>query len=401
MEKAVLKNGLTVIYEPKKSNSIVIQVLINGGSNQEKKNERGIAHFLEHLLFEGTKKRPTNREISNEIEKIGGEFNAFTTGERTSFYIKVLKKHFAVAVDVLADALQNSLFAEEHIAREKKIILKEIDMVNDEPRFYQWILLQKHLFEKHPCRYPTYGEKKDILNLGRDNIVKFFKKNFSPENMIITIVGDAPHWKKMIEDNFTMKKKWSTAKKINWEKPQKKDKLKVEKKKVANTYMVFGFRTVPKGHDDCYVLDVINAILGRGQSGKMFTEIRSKRGLAYDVGTQQVAETSFGFFAVYVIVEKKNVSLVKRVVLEELEKLKEVSEKDLKEAKDFIEGDYLLGMEDNQRVADELGQWELTGDARMMKTYLQHIKSVKASDIRKAANTYFKHHTLAIIEGSN
>src|SRR3989338_9737733 len=133
MEKRVLRNGLTVIYERRKGNSVVVQVMVKTGSNHEGKRERGISHFLEHILFEGTTKRPNNRIISNEIEKIGGDINAYTSNERTCFYVKVLKKHFPIAVEVLGDILQNPLFRTEAVEREKNIILKEIEMVNDEP----------------------------------------------------------------------------------------------------------------------------------------------------------------------------------------------------------------------------------------------------------------------------
>src|SRR3990167_4175398 len=148
MKKVVLGNGLTILYYPKKGNSVVVEVMINVGSCHEKSDERGISHFLEHILFEGTKKRPTNKEISNEIERIGGDFNAYTSTGKTCFYAKVLKKHFLIAVDVLADILQNPLLKEKDIKKEKNVVLKEIAMIYDEPRFHQWILLQQNLFEK-------------------------------------------------------------------------------------------------------------------------------------------------------------------------------------------------------------------------------------------------------------
>ena len=165
MKKAVLANGLTVLYYPKKGNSVVVEAMIKVGSCHEKNDERGISHFLEHILFEGTSKRPTNKEISNEIERIGGDFNAYTSTGKTCFYAKVLKKHFSIAADVLADILQNPLLREEDIKKEKNVVLKEIAMIYDEPRYHQWILLQQNLFEKHPCKYPTYGDEKVIKAL--------------------------------------------------------------------------------------------------------------------------------------------------------------------------------------------------------------------------------------------
>src|SRR3989338_5969569 len=203
MHKVVLPNGLTVLFERKRGYAVVVEVMIRIGSNQENARERGISHFLEHLLFEGTAKRPTNLEISNEIERIGGEFNAYTTNERTCFYVKVLKKHLPKALEILSDILMNPLFKREHIEKEKKIVLKEIDMVNDEPSYYQWILLQKTLFTTHPARHPTYGDKKVIAGLTRENINSYFERYYVPGNMVVSIVGDLQGEEKEVARYFT------------------------------------------------------------------------------------------------------------------------------------------------------------------------------------------------------
>ncbi len=400
MQKVTLPNGLQIIHEPKKGNSAVIQIMVKTGSNHEAEDERGIAHFLEHLLFEGTTKRPTNREISNEIEKIGGDFNAYTTNERTCFYVKVLKKHFHKAVEILADIFHNTLFKEEHITKEKNIVLKEIDMVLDEPGYYQWILLQKHLFKKHPCKYPVYGNKKVIRSLTRKKIVDYFTKLYVPNNMIISVVGDIKRWKEEIAVHFSDMKRRPLQKSIPASEPAAAGKsFAREKKSIVNTYALLGFKTVPRKHKDAAALEVINGILGRGQSGKMFTEIRSRRGLAYDVGTQNVGEVSFGYFAVYATIDKKNVALVRDVMIQELQKLTEISEEELKEAKDFVEGHYLLEMEDSQKIADQLLFWEHISDAHLMKEFVKRIKNVTKKKIKKVVPLYFKNYTTVVLEG--
>src|SRR3989339_1222266 len=202
MQKLQLKNGLKVIYEHKVGHSVVIEVMIKVGSNNELPDEKGISHFLEHMLFEGTKRRPTNRDITNEIEKIGGEFNAYTSNERTCFYVKVLKKHFPIAVDVLGDILQHSQFKEKYLQREKKVVLKEIDMVHDDPRLYQWILFQSNLFQKNPAKYPTYGDKKVIKSLTREKVIEYFKKYYIPSNITIAVVGNINNWKQELQRTF-------------------------------------------------------------------------------------------------------------------------------------------------------------------------------------------------------
>lgn len=400
MEKIILPNGLTVLYIHKPGKAVVVEVMVKVGSNNESSSERGITHFLEHILFEGTTNRATNREISNEIEKIGGDFNAYTTNERTCFHIKVLQKHFPIAVEILADVLQNPLLRKEDIKKEKKVVLKEIDMVNDEPRFYQWILLQKHLFDKHPCKYPTYGDKKVIKLLTREKILGYFHKYYYPKNMIISVVGDIAHWKKKIEQKFKFRSAQEKSKHILVaESKASKNVERKEKRKITNTYVIMGFKTEPATHDDAPALDVINGIVGRGQSGRMFAEIRGKRGLAYDVGTQNISEVGFGYFAAYASIDRKNTVVVKKLMLQELEKLKSVSELDLQEAKEYIEGNYYLGLEDAQKTADQVLFWAQAKDAKLMNEFIPKIKKVTVADVRRVIEKYFKHYVFVTLEG--
>ncbi len=399
MEKAILPNGIKVLYTHKKGAAVVVEVMVKVGSNDETDTERGISHFLEHLVFEGTTKRPSNKEITNEIEKIGGDFNAYTTNERTCYHIKVLQKHFPIAVEILADILQNPLFRENDINREKNVVLKEIDMVNDEPRFYQWILFQKALYQKCHTKYPTYGDKDTIKRLTTENLRQYFRKWYHPRNMVVSIVGDVPQWKQKVAKRFSLKTGIHARHQLVAEPRAVKAIKAVERRSIANTYMILGFKTIPRTHADAYVLEVINGILGRGQSGRMFSEIRVKRGLAYDVGTQHVAEMNFGYFAVYATIDKKNISLVQNVVREELDSLRKVSELDVAEAKTFIEGNYLLELEEPQKLADSILFWELTGSAELLGKFIGRIKKVTTKDVRRVAQKYFRNHTLAIVEG--
>lgn len=398
MQKRVLRNGLTILFERRKGNAVAIQMMIKTGSSHETPSEAGISHFLEHLLFEGTQRRPTNREISNEIEKIGGDFNAYTTNERTCFYIKVLKKHYPHAMDILADIFLNSLFKEEHVDKEKNIVLKEIDMVNDEASYYQWILLQKNLFKNHPCRNPTYGDRKVIQNLTREKIIAYFQKNYGGSNMVLSIVGDVAWQKELPPFSKIPRGKPIQLPKIS-ERPLEKSQFTKEKRKIINTHAVLGFRGVPRSHPDSRVLEVINGILGRGQSGRMFTQIRSTHGLAYEVGTQHVSEASYGYFAVYATIDKKNIKLVENLIRQEIEKIKDSSDKDIHEAQDFIEGNYLLSLEEVQKTADQLLFWEQVKDAKAMNNFLKEIHRVTINDIRRVVDKYLVNYTLVVVQG--
>ena len=401
MQKFRLKNGLTIITEKKPTDTVTIQATVKVGSNNENDKINGISHFIEHMLFEGTKKRPNSEIISNEIESIGGDLNAYTSNERTCFFIKVPKKHIGIALDILSDITQNSLFEQKNIERERGVILKEIDMRKDEPRFHQWVLFQKTLFEKHPTRRPTYGAVDAVKRIARKDLLDYYSSYYVPNNIILSIVGNFNkasiiQIKKQFKDFKA--KKLKKQKKIT-EPKQVKVKTRTEKRKILSSYMVLGYNTVSRSDKDSYALDVIQSILGRGQSGKMFVEIRSKRGLAYDVGVHSEAGIDYGFFCVYVGTDKKNIDECVKIILQEFDNLKNLSSKELNEAKGFLIGQHILDNEDTHEVADDLGFWESIKDARLSKEYPGKINKITKADIIRVSKKYLtKNYTMAVVE---
>ena len=401
MQTLTLDNGLKVIFHKRATSSVAVEVTVKTGSNDEEEGKQDISHFLEHMVFEGTKKRKTNKEIANEIEKIGGELNAYTSNEKTCFFVKVLKKHFETALDVISDVVINPLFEEQAIRRERDVILKEIGMVKDEPRFHQWILFQKALYERFPAKNPTYGTVKDVRSIRRDDLLSYHRKNYAPGNMIVSVVGDINDPFPLIEKYFgSMKKMPGIRVKRAIELKQKKKK-RVEKRKIQNSYVVLGYKAVTRREKDSYVLDVVKAILGRGQSGKLFIEIRNKRGLVYEIGVNNESNINYGYFAVYLNTDKKNIPLITKLILEEFKKLKDITETELKETKDYLEGEYILHNEDNFHLADELNFWGMAGDANMINTYVSQIKKVTKKDINRVVDRYLTDdYCLAVIEQS-
>jgi len=186
MKQYKLKNGLTVIYHKKPTSSVAIEIAVKTGSNNETSKISGISHFIEHVVFEGTKNYNSSKELANEIEKYGGELNAYTSDERTCYYVKIIKKHFDTALRILDQIVFNPSFKNEDIEKERKVILDEIKMVTDEPRFHQWILFEKTLFEKHPVRNPTYGTNQAIKSIKREDILKYYNSHYIPNNIIIS-----------------------------------------------------------------------------------------------------------------------------------------------------------------------------------------------------------------------
>lgn len=388
MKKFKLQNGLTVILVNRPSKTFAIEVNVGIGSNYESDKIRGISHFIEHMLFEGTKKR-TSFQIANEIESVGGEIGAFTSNVRTCFYIKAIKKHYKKSFDVLLDILTSPAFDDKMIEKERKVILSEVKMREDEPRYYQWQLLQTTMFKDYPAKHPIIGYRETIQKMSREDIISYFKKNYNASNMILTYVGDT---KGVLNDLKSYFSKIPSGKKakvvLNKEKRPKKNSSKKVIRDISQAYMVRGFLSVPRFHKDSYVLDVIHALLGRGLSGKLFDEIRQKHGLAYDVGSHNEAEKDYGFYAVYVNTDKKNLIKAKDLIKKVFSELNDLTPKELKEAKTYIEGDFIMEEEDNQKFADEIAFWENTGDSSMIKSYLKNIKKVTKKDILRVRDKY-------------
>ncbi|MFH2027687.1 MAG: pitrilysin family protein [Nanoarchaeota archaeon] len=395
-----LKNGLTVVYDRRKTETVSIQTTVKVGSNNEEKDVFGISHFIEHMLFEGTKKRMSSKIISNEIESLGGQLNAYTSNERTCFFVKVPKNHFLKALDIISDITQNPIFDKKSLEKERKIILKEINLHKDEPRFHQWVLFQKTLFKNLPTKNPTYGSVKSVKSITRKDMLDYYNKYYLPNNIVLSIVGDVKNIKQNIKKYFN-KFKAKRLPNINSisEPIQNKIEIKKEKRKILNSYMVLGYKTPARLDKDSYVLDVIRAILGKGQSGRIFDEIRNKRGLAYEVGVYHEPDNDYGFFAVYLNTHKKNISKSVKIILDEFKKLEDLTPKEIAEAKGYLEGQFILDNEDTHDRADEIGFWASIKDAKLFDRYLDEIRKVKKTDIIDVAKKYLgKNYALAVIE---
>jgi len=397
MKKTKLNNGITLITEKRNTKSVTVQVTVKAGSNYENEKTAGISHFIEHMVFEGTKNRIAI-EIANEIESIGGEINAATSNERTLYYVTVLKKYFDKAVEVLADLIQNPLFEEKTIEKERNVVLDEVNLLMDDPKRYQWVLFQKTLYKKHPARNPVYGTPEAIKSITRQDMLNYYEKHYKPNNIIISVVGNVKDAEQKIEQAFTFQPKEVHKREKIEEPEQEKPETATETRDILQSYMVLGYKTVPRIHEDSYAIDVIRSILGRGQSSKLYDEIRTKRGLAYSLGVIHDPETNYGWLAVYIGTDKKNIETIKEIILKEVKNLEKVNAKELKDAKKFIEGNYYLENEENHSMADNLTSWELVGDAQGAEEYVKRIKKVTKQDIKRVVQKYLQNYVYAGIE---
>lgn len=392
-------NGVRVILEKQKAPIVGIQVTVGVGSDHEQARVAGISHFLEHMLFEGTTTR-TTKEISEAIENVGGELNAATSNERTFYYAKVPKKHFALALEILADVVLNPIFDLKMIEKERNVILEEIKMTDDQPLQYQWILFEKTLWKKIPAKNPTYGSAKTVKAITRNDMVTYHTAWYTPKNLIVSVVGDTPGAMHEIEKWFEHPKTRTVPKTKGVIEPKsRKPLIRREKKGVQQAYLNFGYKTVPRRHSDSVVLDVISAIFCKGLSGRIVDEIRIKRGLVYSVGCTHQSLREFGFFAIYLNAAKKNIEPCRKIILEEIGKLPTLTAQELDEAKDYIEGKLLMSTEDYQHRADILAFWESVSSAKDAERYLAKVKKVTKQEIVRIARTYLnKNYTMTVVE---
>lgn len=402
MQKLVLSNGLTALYQKIPSKTVAIQIMVQIGSNQEKNGKKGIAHMVEHLVFEGTGKHNDGNEIARTIENVGGEFNAYTSNHRTCYYVRVLKKHSGMAVELLSDIMQNSLIRDKDFLRERRVVFKEIDMSLDDPKGLQWLRLENLLFKKNNAKYPCSGLKSDLKKITRDDVFNFYKTHYNPKNIVVAVTGDLPNWRRLIKKNFgTWKAKKSSQRLKVTEPLLKKNISKSIKKSYSNNYLLMGMTCASRAHKDSYALDLVQAYLGKGQSGVLFHELRGKRGLVYDVAVEYGSDIDYGYFVIFASFSKKHKAEVKKVIQETLVNLKNITEKELNEAKTYLEGDYYLDVEDVQKYADQLLYWYDIKDPKLLSDYIKNIKSVTVSDVKRVVKKYFNHWATVELEGKS
>lgn len=386
MQKLVLKNGITVLTEKRPTASVAVEVQMKVGSVNENPQQAGMTHLIEHLLFEGTTTR-TAHDISNTVESVGGEFNAATTHERTFYFIHIPKEYLIRAIEIMADVIKNPLFAEKVIAKEKNVVLNEIKMVHDDPKSYQWVVFLNALFKKHKAKNPIYGNPKAIKAMSHEDIVAYYQKHYIPQNMTLSLVGNVGSYLPLIKKHFATMKPQSLLSEQSEKEPIPTQPVTHHvKKDVEHVYNVIGYQAPPKGHKDSYALEVIRSILGRGQSSRLFTEIRTKRGIAYIVGALYESSISFGAFASYIGTEHKHLKEAREVLLDAF-KLKNLTPQEVKDAKNYIIGNFLLRNEDNKERADSNAEWSLINKQPL--EFISNVKKVTMKDIKQTAQKYF------------
>jgi len=402
-KKSVLDNGLRILTVPMpQTRSVTVLLYLGTGSRYETDEQAGVSHFLEHMAFKGTSRRPTPRDISEAIEGIGGVMNASTGVEATNYWVKVAQHHFSTAADVLVDMLVDPLFQPEEIEKERHVILEELKMIYDVPSSWVQVLFNRGMWPDHPVGRDIGGSADTVAALTRDDLLGYRGRFYHPRNLVVALAGHIDHDSAVDEIAGRLGDWGSDSSPIPCRPAEPGPggpRVIVETRPTEQANLCLGVRGLSRRDEDRFKFRVLNAILGEGMSSRLFQEIREKRGLAYGVSSNASSLSDTGAMIIWAGVAPENTPVAVSAILEEMDRFRRepVSEGELLRAKEFIKGHTLLAMEDTFSNAAWVGQQEiLDGKVRSVDEVIAEVDAVQASDVQRIANELFRTESLVL-----
>lgn len=407
-----LSNGLNLLTIPMKgAKTTALLVMVATGSKYENRQTSGLSHFLEHMFFKGTEKRPDTLTISSILDRAGGEYNAFTSKEYTGYWIKVAQQETKLALDVLSDMLLHSKFDNEEINREKGVIIEEVNMYLDNPIMRIEDVFEQCLYGDTPAGWDTIGTKENIAGFQREDFVRYFKSQYRTSNSFICVAGNIPKGLNALINTYFQG--WSKGKplpKVAVKEKQTAPAIRLEYKKTDQAHLSLGVRTSAYGSEDEMVLKMIATTLGGSMSSRLFLNLRERNGLCYYVRTGSENYTDTGYLATQAGVPVDKIEKAITIILQEYKRLTTelIDKKELQKIKQFINGRILLGLEGPDDLANWYGRQLVLrvqqdgGNRKPLMTpneFLQKVNQITAEDIRRVARKIFnpKKLNLAII----
>ncbi|MBU3968792.1 insulinase family protein [Patescibacteria group bacterium] len=402
--KKVLKNGMRIVIIPmKESPTVTTLVLVEAGSKYETKEINGISHFLEHMMFKGTKKRKS-LEISRELDALGSMSNAFTWHEYTGYYAKARNKNFNKITDVISDIYLNSELPEKEIEKERGVINAEIDMYEDLPQKNVHMLLEKLMYGDQTAGWSILGTKENIKKIKREDFIKYRKKHYVAKKTAVVVAGNINprNILKEIEERFSQINTHKGGKKKKTIEKQNRPQLLIKEKKTEQLHLAFGFRAFDDKNKKLPIVKLLATILGNGMSSRLFEKLREEMGVAYYVHSYNYSQSDIGNFRIFAGVDPKRIEEVLKMIISELKKIKNeiVSEKEIKKAKEYLIGNMNMGLESSDSVAEWYGEQEIMHlKLETPEEETNKIKKVTAENIKNIANEIFLNNkmNLAII----
>jgi predicted Zn-dependent peptidase len=403
--KTTLDNGLRVLTcAAPHTYSVGVGFYVSVGSRYEQAATAGAAHFVEHMLFKGTERRPAPEAIAQEIEGHGGLFNASTSQEMTVLWTKMQQAHLALALDVLSDMMRHSLLAVAEVEKERRVILEEISSSQDIPEELVNLVLHELTWPSHPLGWDVAGTPDSVRDLDRDKLTGFLHRHYSPQNTVVSVAGDVDHEQvaelvgRLLGDWQAAPAPGFVAAPVNGVGPR----VALVSKKVEQSHLALHLPGLARGDADRFALSLLNVILGEGMSSRLFLEIRERLGLAYAVDSYTSFLADTGVTGIYAAVAPDRALEALAAILTQLQRLREepVDEKTLRSAKEFVKGRLLLGMEDTLALSSWFGRQEaLGGEQLTVEQIVQRMEQISAGDLLRVANQLLQagHSQLAVV----
>jgi len=386
-KKYTLDNGIRVLTESMDHvRSVTLGVWVNVGARDETPQQSGISHFLEHMHFKGTQARSA-KDIANAIDSVGGELNAFTSREGTTYYTKILDQQLDMGVDLLSDILLSSTFMEEEIEKEKNVIAEEIKMVEDTPDEYIHDLFNQTLWGKRGLGASVLGSPETVMSTDRSKLLKYVAGYYRPDNIVVAAAGRIDPDQLVERLNKTLGKIQKTDVPERELQQWGSEKLVVKTKDLAEVHVCLGVKGVACDDPDRYALYVLNTVFGSGMSSRLFQEIREKRGLTYSIYSFISSYQDTGLFAAYAGTSPQHVTEVIRLVINEMAMLRNgVDEETLLRTKEQLKGNLILGLESTSARMSQMARNEINfGRHFTLEDIISKINAVSETDVKKIA----------------
>ncbi len=390
-KKTFLKNGIPLVSERlEHTHSACIGVWVKTGSRFESPRQSGISHFLEHMFFKGTKDR-TQRDIAFEIDSLGGDLNAFTSKETTTFYIKVLDEYIERAMSLITDIFLNSVFPEDELEREKLIVLEEIRMVEDTPDDHVHDLFSEYIWQGDALGRKILGSHETVMSFKRDDLLSYINRHYHAENIVVSSSGNISHDRLQAMLNETIGEIRKDSKTLEIKKPAFRSGIDIHRKDHAEVHLCLGTEGIEQASEHRYCILLLNSIVGSGVSSRLFQKIREERGLAYNVYSFVSSYYDTGVFGVYVGTSPERYQEAVELIVEELTRLVDtLTEDELSKAKRQLRGNLLLAMESTTGRMNNIARQEIYyGRYYSAEEILRAIDSVTLKEARYLAERLF------------
>jgi predicted Zn-dependent peptidase len=400
IERTILPNGVRVVTEHMANvRSVSVGIWIGTGSREESPKESGISHFIEHMVFKGTKNRSAE-QIARSVDSIGGGLDAFTSKELVSYNVKVLDEHLPEAFDVVADLVRNPLFEKADIEKEKGVILEELKMEVDNPEYLIHEIFSSHFWKGHALGRPILGTKQTIRAFDRDKVERYYRQFYTPSNILVTAAGNLKHRElaRLAEDHFADLKPRRTPTVVETPRPHAPLVFR-NKNSLEQVHVYLGVPSIPMPHESRFACYILNAILGGGMSSRLFQNIREKQGLAYTVYSELTMYHDAGCMLIYAGTSLRSAGKVVESVVRELHEMVEhrVTPEELRRAKDHLKGSYVLGLESTSSRMGNLARQEFYFQRFFsLDEMLERVENVTAEEVQKLSEQFFDPKTMAV-----